>query len=93
MFVKFIKEHPAGIKEGRIVETSVTEGKGYIKEKYAEESTKEAFDKFKSSGGSVRSGASITDFKKRSKEARQAVNGTKKSKKGNNQKPKSEADE
>jgi len=84
-YIKFTKDHPAGIKKGRVLGVTAAEQEKFIKAKFAEKSDEKAFLKFKEDHISTGGGAGI-DFAKRSKEARLAVNG-KPTGKANNQAP------
>lgn len=87
-YIKFVKDHPAGIKKGRVLKVSTAEETKYIKGKYAEKSDEKAFTKFKEDHESTGGGAGL-DFVERSKAARLAVNG-KPTGKANNQAPRKE---
>jgi len=90
-YIKFTKDHPAGIKKGRVLAVSSAEEKKYLDGKYAEKSDETAFTKFKESHVST-SGGSGKDHAKASKAARLAVNG-KPTGKANNQAPRRETAE
>ena len=49
MIIKFIKDHPTGIQEGRVQEVSPKFGNRMISEGYAEEGTKTDLDEFRKS--------------------------------------------
>ena len=46
MYIKFIKEHDAGIAKGKIANVIPVVGKGMIKEGYAEESTEKEYNSY-----------------------------------------------
>jgi phosphoribosyl-dephospho-CoA transferase len=85
-YIKFTKNHPTGIKIGKVVEVTADQAKTFIEDKFAKESTKEEREKYlKENSG--RAGTSMKELKKRSKEKRIAVNGTAKNRKPNPQAP------
>ena len=47
MYIKFIKRHSIGIKEGIVAKVNPSFGERMLKEEYAEASTEEDFNEFK----------------------------------------------
>ena len=48
MYIKFIKRHSIGIKEGVVAKVNPTFGERMLNDGYAEKSTEEEFESFKS---------------------------------------------